>query len=103
MATELVMTHEATGRFIGRLIAEGPVMGPRERRTQPGFVKFDWLTAPEQLTLSYTTTTIPPKKAFFPPRQPLFEFELSAPPPSPRCRRPRPSPSSACIRATSPP
>lgn len=80
MATELVMTHEATGRFIGRLIAEGPVMGPRERRTQPGFVKFDWLTAPEQLTLSYTTTTIPPKKAFFPPRQPLFEFELSAPP-----------------------
>jgi len=79
-ATELVMSPEAIDRFMGRLIAEGPVMGPRERRAQPGFTKFDWLTSPEELTLQYTTTTTPPKKAFFPPRQVLFEFELSDPP-----------------------
>ncbi|MGI5817334.1 MAG: 4Fe-4S dicluster domain-containing protein [Armatimonadota bacterium] len=79
-ATEVVMTHEATTGFIGRLVEGGPVMGPRERKSQPGFVRFDWLDSPEELTLQYTTTTIPPKKAFFPPRQPLFEFELTEPP-----------------------
>lgn len=79
-ATELMMTPEATGRFITRLIAEGPVMGPRERKIQPGFTKFDWLNSAEELTLQYSTTTIPPKKAFFPPHQVLFEFKLSDPP-----------------------
>ena len=80
MAAELLMTPDAMERFMARLIAEGPVMGPRDRRVQPGFVKFDWLSSADELVLEYTTTTIPPKKAFFPPRQPLFEFELSDPP-----------------------
>ena len=78
--TEVVMTHEATERFFGRLIDEGPVMGPCERKTQPGFTKFEWLRSADELTLEYTTTTIPPKKAFFPPRQVLFDFTLSEPP-----------------------
>ncbi len=80
MARELVMGRAGARSFFGRLIEEGPVMGPRERISQPGFVMFDWLDSAEQLRLEYTTTTIPPKKAFFPPRQPLFEFELSEPP-----------------------
>ena len=41
MPTELVMTHEAVPRFYGRLIDEGPVMGPHERVRQPGFVQND--------------------------------------------------------------
>lgn len=80
MPTELVMTHEAAPRFYGRLIDEGPVMGPRERVRQPGFVHFDWLERAEDLVLQYTTTTVPPKKAFFPPRDVLFEFETTTPP-----------------------
>ncbi|MGD9497955.1 MAG: hypothetical protein AB7Y46_16750, partial [Armatimonadota bacterium] len=80
MAAELVMTHEAVPRFFGRLLDDGPVMGPRERARQPGFCQFDWLTDAGDLVLQYTTTTIPPKKAFFPPRDVLFEFELTDPP-----------------------
>lgn len=79
MPTELVMPHEAVKRFFGRLMEEGPVMGPRERLRQPGFVHFDWLEDPDDLRLEYQTTTIPPKKAFFPPRDVLFEFELTEP------------------------
>jgi len=55
-------------------------MGPTERRDQPGFYHFDWLHSADELALDYTTTTIPPKKAFFPPRQVLFDFKLTAPP-----------------------
>jgi len=80
MPTELVMPHEAVERFLGRLIDEGPVMGPRERVSQPGFVHFDWLSDPGDLRLNYQTTTIPPKKAFFAPREVLFDFELTDPP-----------------------
>ena len=80
MASELLMTREGAHGFFGRLMDEGPVMGPRERRRQPGFVRFDWLESADDLKLEYTTTTIPPKKAFFPPRQPLFDFELTDPP-----------------------
>ncbi len=80
MPTELVMPTEAVPRFFGRLLDEGPVMGPRERRKHPGFVTFDWLESADDLTLDYTSTTIPPKKAFFPPREVLFEFELTEPP-----------------------
>ncbi|MFO8081909.1 MAG: 4Fe-4S dicluster domain-containing protein [Armatimonadota bacterium] len=79
-ATEVVMTQAATSGFIQRLIDEGPVMGPRERSKHPGFVKFDWLNSADDLTLEYTTTTIPPKKAFFPPEQVLFDFKLTEPP-----------------------
>ena len=80
MPTELVMTHEAVPRFFGRLIEQGPVMGPKERRRQPGYYQFDWLGSADELVLEYQTTTIPPKKAFFPPRDVLFDFELTNPP-----------------------
>ncbi len=87
---QLVMAPDAVDRFIGRLIDEGPVMGPRERKIQPGFTKFDWLTSPEELKLEYTTTTVPPKKAFFPPRQVLFDFELTEPPQITSMQQPEP-------------
>jgi sulfhydrogenase subunit beta (sulfur reductase) len=63
-----------------RLVKSRAVMGSRERPDQPGYYAFDWLQSPEQFVLDYVTTTIPPKKAFFPPTETLFTFSLSDPP-----------------------
>ncbi len=57
-----------------------PVMGPKERENQPGFYCFDWLNRPQEFVPEYITTTLPPKKAFFPPSQILFSFDLDHPP-----------------------
>lgn len=56
------------------------VLGPKERRDQPGSFHFDRLDHPKELVLDYVTTTLPPKKAFFPPSETLFTFALSDPP-----------------------
>ena len=66
--------------FIGRIMRKQRVMGPMERTDQPGFHLFDWLARPEDLVLNYTTTTLPPKKAFFPPEETLFRFDAGNPP-----------------------
>lgn len=66
--------------FIEKLMQKYPVMGPRERSDQPGFYRFDWLETPRDFIPDYTTTTIPPKKAFFPPHETLFRFELESTP-----------------------
>ena len=66
--------------FIGRIMTKEKVMGPVERADQPGFHLFDWLRGPEDLVLHYTTTTLPPKKAFFPPEETLFRFDAGNPP-----------------------
>ncbi len=57
-------------------------MGPKERRDQPGFYYFDWIESRDAelkrlarlLADGYGATTIPPKTAFFPTREPLFRF-----------------------------
>jgi sulfhydrogenase subunit beta (sulfur reductase) len=66
--------------LLGRAMKKRAVMGPKEREDQPGFHYFGWLTSPEEFISGYITTTIPPKKAFFPPSQILFSYELSRPP-----------------------
>jgi len=53
-----------------------PVMGSTERADQPGFYHFHWLDDPRAFAPSYTTTTLPPKAAFFPPDEKLFSFTL---------------------------
>lgn len=77
--TERTLTTEQADGFFARLFEYGPVMGPHERHRQQGSYHFGWLQGPEELVLDYTSTTLPPKKAFFPPRQVLFHFELSEP------------------------
>ncbi len=66
--------------FIHSLMEMRPVMGPVERKNQPGFYLFDWLESAEDFMPEYTTTVLPPKKAFFPPHQTLFHFTSDLPP-----------------------
>jgi sulfhydrogenase subunit beta (sulfur reductase) len=79
-APDRVLSGEKLFVFIEKLMQKYPVMGPRERSDQPGFYRFDWLEAPQNFVPDYTTTAIPPKKAFFPPDEILFRFELGSPP-----------------------
>ncbi len=60
--------------LVEHLLQQGAVMGPRERQRQPGFYYFDWLGGADEVVWDYVTTTLPPKKAFFPPREPFLEF-----------------------------
>jgi sulfhydrogenase subunit beta (sulfur reductase) len=57
-----------------------PVIGPQERTDQPGFYHFAKLEQAEDFVPDYTTTTIPPKSAFFQPSETLFTFTLDQPP-----------------------
>jgi sulfhydrogenase subunit beta (sulfur reductase) len=82
-----VMSRKAFLDLMGRLMKEKAVMGPRERPDQPGFHYFDWVDDPEALTMDYTTTTLPPKKAFFPPAETLLTFTLGDPPKVSECWR----------------
>ncbi|MCF8062784.1 MAG: 4Fe-4S dicluster domain-containing protein [Deltaproteobacteria bacterium] len=66
--------------FTAGILGKGPVMGPMVRPDQPGFHVFDRLRRPEDLVLEYTTTTMPPKKAFFPPTETVFRFSAGDPP-----------------------
>ncbi len=75
-----LISNEAFTDFIGRTIKQERVMGPVERKDQPGLYLFDWLDRPEDLVMHYTTTTLPPKKAFFPPQETLFRFDGGNPP-----------------------
>lgn len=80
IAPEMVLPAGELTTFIGSLMQRYPVMGPRERLDQPGFYYFDWLRAPRDFTPHYTTTTLPPKKAFFQPYEILFHFKSVYPP-----------------------
>lgn len=75
-----VITGDALGDLLRRLINRQRVMGPTERKTQPGFHYFDWIDDPDDIALDYLRTTIPPKKAFFPPEETILEFEDGDPP-----------------------
>ncbi len=69
-----VMSYVAWDLFLARMIEEATLVGPRERPGQPGFNYFDVLRDPSELQLAYISTTIPPKKVFFPPTETLFSF-----------------------------
>ncbi len=75
-----VLSSEQLNVLFETLMAKMPMMGPKQRSDQPGFYHFDWLKSPGELVLHYTTTTIPPKKAFFPPVETMFSFKLGDPP-----------------------
>ena len=75
-----VVSHEDWNLFLGRVMEDRAVVGPRQRPDQPGFYYFDHVKDPRDLALDYTTTTIPPKNAFFPPIETLFRFTESNPP-----------------------
>jgi sulfhydrogenase subunit beta (sulfur reductase) len=74
------MPAEELLALLGEWMQKHPVMGVRERRKQPGFYVFDWLQQPEEFVAEYVTTTLPPKKAFFPPLETLFSYNLKGPP-----------------------
>ncbi len=75
-----VVLHRDWSIFLARIVESRVVLGPRERPDQPGFHRFDRVHDPLDLTLDYVTTTIPPKKAFFPPTEVLFSFTETSPP-----------------------
>jgi len=62
--------------FLEKLMASKRVIGPKAKKTE--FV-FDELETPEDLRLDYDVTILPPKKAFFPPKQKLVEFTAKGP------------------------
>ncbi len=62
--------------LLNGVMEQKPVMAPMERKDQPGFIHFDFLSAPDDLVTDYVTTTLPPKKAFFQPSEPLFTFTM---------------------------
>ncbi|MGC8603197.1 MAG: 4Fe-4S dicluster domain-containing protein [Desulfomonilaceae bacterium] len=75
-----VVSHQDWNLFLGRVMEDWAVVGPRQRPDQPGFYYFDHVKDPQDLALDYTTTTIPPKNAFSPPTETLFNFAESNPP-----------------------
>lgn len=75
-----VVSREDWNVFLASVMEDWAVVGPRQRPDQPGFHHFDHVKDPLDLTLDYTTTTIPPKKVFFPPTETLFRFTESNPP-----------------------
>ena len=75
-----VLSDEALYGFLGRVLENLPVMGPVERRDQPGFFHFAYLNRAEDFVTDYVTTTIPPKKAYFQPSEILFTFTEGDPP-----------------------
>lgn len=75
-----ILNYRAFYPFLSRVLEEFPVMGPMERRNQPGFFSFDYLNRAEDFVPHYVTTTIPPKKAYFQPSETLFTFTEGRPP-----------------------
>jgi ferredoxin len=80
MKKACVISEGELYRLVGAFIKQGPVMGVREREEQPGSYLFDWLDEAEAFVPGYGTTTVPPKKAFFPPSERLFTFEPGSAP-----------------------
>jgi formate hydrogenlyase subunit 6/NADH:ubiquinone oxidoreductase subunit I len=60
--------------FIGRLLPSYRVAGPVKA---DGRYTFQLIEDPEELQLNYPTTILPPKKYLLPPRESLFDFDLS--------------------------
>jgi len=74
-----VVSPEDWNFFLDGLMKAGAVVGPCRRRDQPRFHHFDHLDHALDLTLDYVTTTMPPKKFFFPTQETLFSFTVNGP------------------------
>jgi hypothetical protein len=66
--------------LLERLMQDRQVIGPVERTSQPGSYRFERLESADDVICDYTTTTIPPKAAFFPPVERLFAFDQDGAP-----------------------
>ena len=75
---------DALAGFITGLMSQAPVIAPVAKRS--AFV-FAELASPDELRLDYDTTILPPKRLFFPPRQPLINFSATG---FTSCSQPRP-------------
>jgi len=67
-----ILEKESLGKFIEYLEKDYAIVGPRRKADK---YVFDYIDDPAELALDYTTTILPPKKLFFPPREPLYRYE----------------------------
>ena len=74
MRPTYLISREELQSLLDQLMQDMPVIGPVVRPEQPGFYRFNRLESADELTGEYTTTTLPPKTAFFPPVDRLFTF-----------------------------
>jgi sulfhydrogenase subunit beta (sulfur reductase) len=58
--------------FMGNMLKATKVIGPVAKKHKFVFAEIE---EPDELRLDYDVTILPPKKAFFPPRQPLVTFD----------------------------
>jgi sulfhydrogenase subunit beta (sulfur reductase) len=63
------------GSFVDTLVLDTRVVGPVAKRQK--FV-FGEVRSAEDLRLDYDTTLLPPKKVFFPPKQPIATFDAES-------------------------
>jgi sulfhydrogenase subunit beta (sulfur reductase) len=80
MTATYVVSREEFNSLLDRLLQDMEVIGPVERRNQPGFCRFEHLAGADDMVCDYTTTTIPPKAAVFPPVERLFTFDQNGAP-----------------------
>lgn len=64
-----------SGRLVREMAATGEVWGPV--RKGKGYI-FDRIGSADELALDYTSTRLPPRKLFFPPRGTFFSFRDGA-------------------------
>jgi ferredoxin len=67
-----ILQKKDLGKFVVSLKKDYEVIGPK--RKAEGYI-FDHIDDPAELALDYATTMLPPKKIFFPPREPLYSYE----------------------------
>jgi sulfhydrogenase subunit beta (sulfur reductase) len=67
-----ILQKKDLGKFVENLKKDHEVIGPK--RKAEGYI-FDYIDDSGELALDYTTTMLPPKKIFFPPREPLYSYE----------------------------
>ncbi len=75
-----VLAPDGLYDMLREAMKDRPVIGPTERKDQPGFYHFARLDQAEDFASDYVTTTLPPKNAFFQPSETLFTFTLDQPP-----------------------
>ncbi len=81
MTTPRRISRIALRGLFESVIRGGTLIGPQERKDQPGFFSFGPIENPDEIDLAGGIEGLPPKAAFFPPQETLFTFSLSETPP----------------------
>jgi len=66
------LKKEDLWEFIEYLRRDYEVVGPQRKVDE---YVFDYIGDPAEMALDYSTTILPPKKLFFPPKEPLYGYE----------------------------